>query len=113
MGHIAQAADDIAEFIAGYDKKRFVADKKTNNAVIRQLMVIGEAVKNLPMDFRKKYPEVPWRKIAGARDQLVHEYFGVDLSLAWVMAEDNVPDLKEKIIAIMEKENSGQQKKLL
>ena len=110
LGHILQAADDIAEYILGFDKKSFTEDKKTHDAAIRQLMIIGEATKNLPLDFRKKYPEIPWKKISGTRDRLVHDYFGVDLSLAWIMAKVDVPDLKEKISKIA---GENKQKKLL
>jgi uncharacterized protein with HEPN domain len=110
LGHILQAAGDIAEHISGYDKKLFCDEKKTHDAVIRQLMIIGEAAKNLPMDFRKKHSAVPWKTIAGMRDILVHEYFGVDLALAWKMAKDDVPDLKEKILKIS---RSNKQRKLI
>jgi uncharacterized protein with HEPN domain len=110
LGHILQAADDIAEFLVGYDKKSFLGDKKTHDATIRQLMIIGEAVKNLSREFRKNHPEIPWKNIAGTRDCLVHEYFGVDMNLAWIMAKNDVPDLKQKIAKIV---GENKQKKLL
>ena len=110
LGHIIQAADDIAGFIVGFDKNLFIEDKKTHDATIRQLMIIGEATKNLPIDFRKKHSEIPWNKIAGTRDRLVHEYFGVDMNLAWFMAKNDVPDLKLKVEKIIK---GCWQKKLL
>jgi uncharacterized protein with HEPN domain len=113
LGHIIQAADDIAEYMGGCDKKSFFDDKKTHDATIRQLMIIGEATKNLPQTFRRKYPEIPWKKIAGTRDRLVHEYFGVDMGLAWIMAKNDVPNLKEKIALIMRSDYDVRQKKLL
>jgi len=69
--------------------------------VVRRLAVIGEAVKGLPEAFRAQYPEVPWRSIAGARDILVHEYFRVDLALAWEMVRTELPELARQVRRIM------------
>ncbi|MDZ4672988.1 MAG: HepT-like ribonuclease domain-containing protein [Gemmatimonadota bacterium] len=68
---------------------------------MRRLAVIGEAVKGLPEAFRAQYPEVPWRSIAGARDILVHEYFRVDLALAWEMVRTELPELARQVRRIM------------
>ncbi|HEC86588.1 MAG TPA: DUF86 domain-containing protein, partial [Thermoplasmatales archaeon] len=64
------------------------------DGVIRNLEIIGEAVKNLPDDIKKDYPEVEWRKIAGLRDILIHAYFGVDLEVIWDIVKNKVPELK-------------------
>ena len=66
------------------------------DGVFRNLEVIGEAVKNLPDDIKKDYPEVEWRKIAGLRDILIHAYFGVDLEVIWDIVKNKVPELKER-----------------
>jgi len=68
---------------------------------VRRLAVIGEAVKGLPEAFRAQYPEVPWRSIAGARGILVHEYFRVDLALAWEMVRTELPELARQVRRIM------------
>ena len=62
--------------------------------------IIGEAVKNIPNDFKEKYIEIPWKKIAGLRDILMHAYFGIDLDITWNIIKKDLPDLKEKILNI-------------
>ena len=81
--------------------EEFSRDTQKQDAVIRRLEIIGEAVKSLPAEVRDRNPEVPWREIAGARDILVHEYFRVDLNLAWEMVHDDLPKLSTDIKRIL------------
>jgi uncharacterized protein with HEPN domain len=76
-------------------------DARTQDAVIRNLEVMGEAVKNLSESLKARHAEIPWRRIAGMRDKMIHEYFGVNLQLVWDAIEHEVPRLKEKIAAIL------------
>jgi len=72
-------------------------NKEKQNAVIRSLEIIGEAVKNIPEKFKQKYPEIPWREIAGTRDKIVHHYFGIRLKVVWDIIQNDLSDLKKKI----------------
>ena len=78
---ILTSLQEIEEFTKGMNFESFVKDKKTVNAVIRSLEVMGEAVKKIPKEIRDKYPEIPWKYIAGMRDKLIHEYHGIDLEI--------------------------------
>ena len=71
------------------------------DGVIRQLEIIGEAVKNLPDSFREKHPHIPWQDIAGTRDKLIHHYFGVSLDEVWLMVQRDVPVLKAAVVEIL------------
>jgi uncharacterized protein with HEPN domain len=75
----------------------FLRDKKTQNAVIRSVEVIGEAAKKIPKSIREKYKLIPWKKMAGMRDKMIHEYFGVDLEILWKTIKEDVPSLKPLI----------------
>ena len=90
---ILKAARLAIEFKGSADKAAFLADAKTQSAVLHQLLVIGEAVKRLSPEFRAAHPEVPWRLIAGARDKLIHFYEGVDLEEVWKMVTSDLPEL--------------------
>ena len=70
------------------------------DAVLRRLEIIGEAVKNIPQSFRDKYPRIPWKNIAGLRDILIHEYFGVNLRRAWKVAKDDILGLKQELTKV-------------
>ena len=97
---IANAISEVAEFIDGMTFETFSGDKKTINAVIRSLEVIGEAAKHVPEDFRKQYPEIPWSQMAGMRDVLIHDYMGVDLRTVWKVATERLPELSQMVESI-------------
>lgn len=105
-----EAVDEISEFIGGMDFAKFSHDKKTLNATIRSLEVLGEAAKKIPPSTRSKHPSLPWKEMAGMRDKLSHEYFGVDVSIVWKVATEELPPLRKEIEK-MAKE-AGKQEKL-
>ncbi len=92
---IIQNLKDIESFSSGLGKEEFAKDKLRQNAIIRSLEVIGEAVKNIPDSFRKKYPNIPWKKIAGFRDILSHAYFGVSMDRVWNVIDKDLSKLKK------------------
>jgi len=97
---ILESIKNIEEYVRGMDKEKFLGDNKTQDAVLRKLEVIGEAVKNIPDEVKEKYPEISWKRIAGMRDIIIHEYFGVNLKRVWKTVEDDLPELKKKILKI-------------
>ncbi|MEO7933044.1 MAG: DUF86 domain-containing protein [Chthoniobacterales bacterium] len=98
-----ESCDRIKSYIAGLDSGSFEADLKTQDAVIRQFEVIGEAVKSLPESLTASHPEIPWKQIAGFRDVLAHSYFAVDASVVWDAAQNKVPLLKTACGQLLER----------
>jgi uncharacterized protein with HEPN domain len=94
LNDIITAIADVEEFTHGMSYETFVSDKKTVNAVIRSLEVIGEATKHIPASFRKRHPDIPWNKMAGLRDVLIHDYMGVDLQSVWNVTQNRLRELK-------------------
>ena len=102
LSDILENANKAILFTAGMSEDEFLQDEKTSFAVIRAIEVMGEATKKVPKGIREKYPYVPWREIAGTRDVLVHEYFGVNLRVIWKTVMDDLPSiipLLEQILA--------------
>ncbi len=97
---VEQAIQYIQEFTAGMSRSDFGSDVKTQHACVRNLEIIGEAVKRIPDDVRSNAPHVPWRNIAGLRDILAHEYFGVDLEILWDVIETRLDELASAIRAL-------------
>jgi uncharacterized protein with HEPN domain len=97
---IIKSIKNIEEFSNGLNKEKFSKDNLRQSAIIRQLEIIGEAVKNIPSTFREKYPKIAWKDIAGFRDILSHAYFGVNLERVWNIIEKDLPKLKEEISKI-------------
>ncbi len=100
LKHILDSIESIEKYTHGLMEKEFYASSEKQDAVIRKIEVIGEAVRNLAEDFKEQYPNIVWRKIAGMRDKLIHEYFEVDLELVWEVTQKDLPILKENILKI-------------
>jgi uncharacterized protein with HEPN domain len=90
-----EAASRVTAYVGSSDLPAFAADRRTVDAVLRNLEILGEAAKRVPDDVRDRAPEIPWRKVAGMRDVLAHTYFEVDLEIVWDAAANKVPALVE------------------
>jgi uncharacterized protein with HEPN domain len=100
--HAIAAIDAIQSYTVG-GREAFFADGKTQDAVIRNIEIIGQAVKGISDDTRALVPDVPWRQIAGMRDKLIHEYFGVDIALVWDVVEHELPTLRPQLERLSER----------
>lgn len=103
---VVEAMDDAMSFVEGLEYDGFVKDKKSVYAVTRAVEIIGEAVKKIPDRVKRRYSKIPWKRMAGMRDKLIHEYFGVDLRRVWNTVQKDIPNLKplfEKILKDFEK----------
>ena len=102
LKHILESIEKIEKNIKNMSEDKFFDSTTIQDAVVRRLEIIGEAVKNLPNSFKNKHPKISWKKIAGTRDVLIHEYFGVDLNLVWKITNKNSPKLKKQILELLE-----------
>lgn len=105
---VIAAMQAIEQFVEGLSLHEFKEDDNTSSAVIRKFEIIGEATKHIPEFVKVKYPDVPWKRMAGMRDRLIHAYFGVDYQLVWDAIKLEIPELKprlEKILTELEKLN--------
>ncbi|MCU0286583.1 MAG: DUF86 domain-containing protein [Acidobacteria bacterium] len=102
---LLNSINEINEFTAGMDFEIFARDKKTINAVIRSLEVMGEAAAKIPPGISERFAEIPWKRMTGMRNKLIHEYFGVDIEIVWEVCTNEIPILKPLLERILKEEN--------
>ena len=100
---VLDSIQQIEEYIQGIDINIFTKDRKTIDAVVRNISVIGEAVNNISKEIKSEYPQIPWREIADMRNKTIHEYFGIDLDILWETIKKDLPNFKKQMIEIAEK----------
>ena len=100
LEHIRDALDDIATY-TNVGREAFFADRMRQDATLRKLQVIGEAVKNVSEDIKSRQPQIPWKQIAGLRDKVIHDYFGVNLAIVWAVIDRDLPELEIAVAALL------------
>jgi len=101
-----QSMQRIEEYLHGLDFEKFKTTYIVVDAVVRNFEIIGEATKNIPADIQKKYPEIPWQKMYRLRNLIAHEYFGIDYEMIWEIAKNNLPQNRNDLNKIIEKEKA-------
>ena len=104
LNDILDATADVASFIKGMRYKEFILDRKTLNAVVRSIEIIGEAAKHIPKSIKNATPDIHWKEIVGMRNKIAHEYFGIDNKIVWDTAKRYLPRLRKQIDVIVRRE---------
>ena len=102
LRYILLEAEYLLDASSGLTFEDFSSDETLQRAFVRSLEIIGEATKKLPTDFRSKYPELEWRSMAGMRDRLIHDYFGVDYEIVWDVVRNHIPALHRQVSSLLE-----------
>lgn len=101
LRHILVEANYLVERSEGLSFEEFVESDTLQRAFVRSLEIIGEASKKVPGEFRAQYPDLDWRAMVGMRDRLIHDYFGVDFEIVWDVVRNRIPELRDRVSAIL------------
>jgi uncharacterized protein with HEPN domain len=101
LEHIIESIQLIEKYAHHLTAEKFQTDIAMQDAIMRRLEIVGEAVKNIPASFKAHHPDIPWKQMAGMRDILIHEYFSVDVSLTWAVVQNELPAVKKNILLIL------------
>jgi uncharacterized protein with HEPN domain len=104
LRHILDEAEYLMVHSQRLSRERFIRDETLKRAFVKSIEVIGEATKQVPEAIRRKYPHIEWRAMAGMRDKLIHEYFGVDYDIVWDVVTSKIPGLRREIEVILQRE---------
>lgn len=98
---ILDAINHINEYVIGLKRDDLLVDRKTLDAVVRNLEIIGEAAKQMPQDIIERFSDVPWRRMVNMRNKVIHEYSGVDVTILWQTIQEDLPSLNDRIKSIL------------
>lgn len=101
LSHILESIELIQRYVTGLEREDFLDSPEKQDAIMRRLEVIGEAVRHISPELRARYPDIRWRSIAGTRDRLIHKYETVDLDLTWQIIHRDLPELKRQVTRIL------------
>jgi uncharacterized protein with HEPN domain len=101
LRHILVEADYLLDASSGLTFEAFSTHETLQRAFVRSLEIIGEASKKVPEDFRAEYPDIEWRAMAGMRDRLIHDYFGIDYEIVWDVVQNRIPELRRQIFSLL------------
>ncbi len=104
IGHILEAIEKTHKYCSAMKKNEFLRNSLVKDAVVRNVEIIGEAAKKLSSEFRKRYPEIPWKDISGMRDKIVHDYTGIDFKVVWDVVRLDLPELKTRLKDIIKRQ---------
>lgn len=107
LRHILDEIDYIEGIVCNIEQAVFLADETLKRSFVRSIEIIGEAAKKIPSDFKDEHGDIEWKRIAGMRDRLIHDYFGVDYYIVWDVATNKLPELRQKITRIMSEEGGS------
>ena len=102
LRHISDAIKIIEEYVHGLSNDQFLSYRMAKDAVVREIEIIGEAANNISDEYQQSHPEVPWGKMIGIRNKIIHEYFSVNFSIVWDTVQDDLPILKESVKKLLQ-----------